>query len=298
MLAVSMVFADPGARQRVPAAALTAARSAIERLVAAAGAEAAVAWRPLDIAPGGSEELRLNATTSFHAASTMKVPVMIELFRQVETGSRRLDDTVALTNRFHSIVDGSPYELSAGDEEDAALYKRLGSSISLRELCEAMITVSSNLAANALIELLGAPAIQATTDRLGAPGMHVLRGVEDQKAFDAGQNNTTDAAALLTLFWKIGRSEAVSRPASAAMADVLKRQTLNDAIPAGLPAGTMVAHKTGSITRVHHDAAIVYGPRPYVLVVLTRGIEDRKLSAKLIADIAREIDKLSNVVPH
>ena len=118
-------------------------------------------------------------------------------------------------------------------------------------------------------------------------GMRVLRGVEDQKAFDAGRSNTTDALGLLTLFEAIGTGTAVDAEASAEMVEILRRQQFNDAIPAGLPAGTPVAHKTGSITRIHHDAGIVYAARPYVLVVLTRGIDDRTVSAKLMADISR-----------
>ena len=163
--------------------------------------------------------------------------------------------------------------------------------MTLRALCEAMITVSSNLAANNLIEKLGAKKIQATADALGASGMQVLRGVEDQKAFDAGMNNTTDAAGLARLFEAIGRGQAVSGDASRAMIEILKRQTFNNGIPAGLPAGTAVAHKTGTITKIHHDAGIVYARRPYVLVVLVRGIEDQKISAKLIADISRAISQ-------
>jgi len=161
--------------------------------------------------------------------------------------------------------------------------------MTLRQLCEAMITVSSNFAANLLIERLGAKNIQATTDRLGAPGMHVLRGVEDQKAFDKGMNNETTAAALATLLQKIAAGRAVSPKADAEMVPILKRQTFHDAIPAGLPPGTVVAHKTGNITKIHHDAAIVYGPSPYVLVVLVRGMEDEKKSAALIASISHEV---------
>jgi beta-lactamase class A len=150
-----------------------------------------------------------------------------------------------------------------------------------------MITVSSNLAANVLIERLGPRNIQATTDTLGATGMHVLRGVEDQKAFDKGLNNTTTARALMTLMEKIASGDAVDKRASAEMVAVLKRQTFHDRIPAGLPPGTPVAHKTGEITKIQHDAAIVFAPRPFVLVVLVRGLDDTKLSAALTADIAR-----------
>jgi beta-lactamase class A len=262
-------------------------RTAVERLIAASGAEVAVAWRPLDGKPG--EEILINADMRFHAASTMKVPVMIELFRQVEAGARRLDDTVTVTNQFTSIHDGTPYTLSATEDSDGEIYKAMGTPLSYRTLIEAAITVSSNLATNILIEQLGAKNVQATVDRMNASGMQVLRGVEDIKAFDAGKNNTTTARGLLTLFEAIGSGLAVSPSSSAQMVDILKRQTFSDGIPEGLPPGTPVAHKTGNITRIHHDAGIVYSNRPYVLVVLVRGIQDSKVSGTLIADISRAV---------
>src|SRR5439155_2089223 len=187
-----------------------------------------------------------------------KVPVMIELFRQAEAGRLRLDDPLPIENEFHSIVDGSVYHLSVGDDSDAEVYKAVGQTMTLRALCEAMITVSSNLAANLLIERLGVENIRKTIARLGADGMHVLRGVEDQKAFDKGLNNTTTARALLTLMEAIAHGRAVDRAASEEMVAILKRQQFRDRIPAGLPAGIAVAHKTGEITRIQHDAAIVY----------------------------------------
>lgn len=271
---------------------LSSVREDINKLIASSGAEVAVAWRPLDAKP--TEEILINPTLRFHAASTMKVPVMIELFRQVQVGQRKLNDTVLVTNRFSSIVDGSPYELSASEDSDGEIYKAMGKKLSYRALIEASITVSSNLATNILIEHLGARNVQATVDIMGASGMQVLRGVEDQKAFDAGRNNSTDALGLLRLFEAIGKGTAVSANASAAMIDILKRQKFNDGIPAGLPAGTPVAHKTGSITRIHHDAGIVYARRPYVLVILTRGIQDGKVSAKLMADITSVIARAVN----
>jgi beta-lactamase class A len=102
-------------------------------------------------------------------------------------------------------------------------------------------------------------------------------------------NNSTTARGLLTLFETLGHGRAVDPASDAAMIEILKRQKFNDAIPAGLPPGTPVAHKTGNITRIHHDAGIVYGPRPYVLVVLVRGIEDKKQSAALIAELSRRV---------
>jgi beta-lactamase class A len=299
LLASTFVMAGrlpPAAQTSGQKAAIEAARAEIAGLIAASGAEVAVVWRPLDVKGAHpAEQIAINPLLRFHAASTMKVPVMIELFRQVDLGRLRLDDTMVVTNQFHSIVDGSPYELSATVDSDGEVYKAIGAPLSLRALCEAMITVSSNLAANNLIEKLGAKNIQATADRLGASGMQVLRGVEDQKAFDNGLNNTTDAAGLATLMRALGRGEAIDARASAAMIEILKRQQFNTGIPAGLPAGTIVAHKTGNITRIHHDAAVVYARRPYVLVILVRGIDDLKVSAKLMADIARVVNRLGAV---
>ena len=267
---------------------IAAARAEIQRLIAASGAEAAVVWRPLDAKPG--EEILINETVRFHAASTMKVPVMIELFRQADAKQLRLDDSMIVLNHFTSIVDGSQYELASSVADDGDVHMAIGQPMTLRRLCEAMITISSNLAANNLIERLGVKKIQATTEALGASGMQLLRGVEDQKAFEANRNNTTDAMGLATLMTKIARGESASAASTAEMIDILERQHFNNGIPAGLRPGTAVAHKTGTITRVHHDAGIVYAKRPYVLVVLTRGLEKESESDALIAAIARVVD--------
>jgi len=257
----------------------------LRRIIASSGAEVAVAYRTLD----GKSELLLDADKTFHAASTMKVPVMIELFRQVQTGALSLDESLPIRNQFRSIIDGSPYALSEGDDSDSAVYAAVGKSLTLGKLCELMITVSSNFAANLLIERLGVDNIRRTVTSLGADGMQVLRGVEDQKAFDKGMNNTTTARGLMVLLDKLAHGSAVGPDADKKMIDILGRQQFNDAIPAGVPAGIAVAHKTGNITRIHHDAAIVLAPRPYILVVLVRGIEDQKKSAALIADLSRAI---------
>jgi beta-lactamase class A len=259
---------------------------ALRRLIADSGAEVAVAYRTLD----GRTALLLDADKTFHAASTMKVPVMIELFRQAHTHTLALDDPLLITNQFHSIVDGSPYALTEGDAADKDVFAAQGRTLPLRQLCEAMITLSSNFAANLLIEKLGVENIRRTVTALGADGMHVLRGVEDQKAFDKGLNNTTTARALLVLLERIGQGRAVDRESDAEMVRILSRQQISpDAIPAGVPAGIVVAHKTGSITRIHHDAAIVYAQKPYVLVVLVRGLDDLRKSAALMAAVSKAV---------
>jgi beta-lactamase class A len=269
-------------------AASGALETRLKSIIAASGAEVAVAFRTLD----GRSQVLIDPDKPFHAASTMKVPVMIELFRQARAGTVSLDQPLAIRNEFRSIVDGSPYTLSEGDDSDRAIYAAVGKTLTLEQLNEAMIAVSSNFATNLLIERLGVENIRATVARLGAGGMQVLRGVEDQKAFDKGLNNSTTARGLLTLFEQLAHARAVDPKSDAAMIAVLKRQKFNDAIPAGLPAGppsVEVAHKTGNITRIHHDAGIVFAKRPYVLVVLVRGIQEQKESAALIAAVSKAV---------
>jgi beta-lactamase class A len=254
-------------------------------LIQKSGADVGVAFRTLD----GKTEWFSRADDVFHAASTMKIPVMIELFHQVREGKLKLDDPLSIQNEFHSLVDGSIYALDPTDDSESDLYKAIGQTCMLSQLCELMITVSSNLATNLLVEKLGVESIRATVHSLHADGMSVLRGVEDNKAYEKGMNNTTTARGLLILLEAIAKGQAVDPDSSRQMVDILTRQKFNEAIPAGLPAGTRVAHKTGELTKIHHGAAIVYAPRPFVLVILVRGMAESKDSAALIADITRRI---------
>ena len=277
------------------ASALTPdAARAVEARIHASGADVALAFRMLD----GSDELFVQPDTSFHAASTMKVPVMVELYARVHDGSLKLDDAVPVRNEFRSLADGSRYALEAADDSEPSLYARIGSTATLGELCDKMITASSNLATNLLIDVLGAGAIQRQVDALGARGIKVLRGVEDGPAYRAGLNNTTTARGLMLLMTSIARGDAVDAQASREMAAILKRQQFNEGIPAGLPAATDVAHKTGELPPgLRHDAAIVYAPRPFVLVVLVRQAADADTSARLIADLARLLYAASQPPP-
>ncbi len=271
-------------------AQLESAKKSVLSRVEKSGAEVGIAFLTLD----GKEEWHSRADDSFHAASTMKVPVLIEMFRQVKDGKLKLSDSLIVRNEFHSIVDGSRFKLDAADDSEADLYKAEGQTRTISQLAELMITVSSNLATNLLIEKLGVENIRATVHSLGADGVNVLRGVEDGKAFEKGMNNTTTARGLATLMTAIADGKAVDSESSQQMVAILERQRFNEAIPAGLPAGTRVAHKTGDITKVHHDAAIVFAKRPFVLVILVRGIAEDKEAYKLMAAITSDLYKATN----
>lgn len=255
------------------------------RIAAAPGAVVGIAFEDLQT----GDRIAFNADSVFHAASTMKIPVMIEVLRRAKAGAFSLDQEVLLVNQFASIVDGSPYPMLKAVDEDTALYALVGTRVPIRNLLRRMITRSSNLATNELIALVGAQNVTAMARAIGAHHTRVLRGVEDQKAFDAGLINTTTAADLATMLLQIEKGTALSPEASAEMKEILLAQEVNDKIPAGLPPGIPVAHKTGEITAVSHDAAMIYPPgrKPYVLVVMTRGLRDSAQSTALIADISK-----------
>ena len=261
-------------------------RSKLEqRIGATPGAVVGVYYKSLK----SGELVTVQPDSSFHAASTMKLPVMIEFFRQVERKGIAEQQPILLINQFASIVDGSPFSVAPLDDSDSTMYLRIGDRVPARELVERMIVRSSNLATNAIIALIGATNANATAHSLGAARIQVLRGVEDGKAFQKGLNNTTTARDLGMLLEAIEKRTAGSPRACNEMLGILSRQEFNDAIPAGLPPGTRVAHKTGSITGVLHDAAIVYLPNqsPYVLVVLTKNIQDDRIARALIVDLSR-----------
>lgn len=237
------------------------------------------------------ETLLINAGEKFHAASTMKTPVMIEVYKQAAEGNFAMTDSVIVKNTFQSIVDGSPYSLSVGDDSEADLYKNLGKKRTIADLTYDMIIVSSNLATNLVIEYVDAKKVSQTMDELGAPNMNVLRGVEDQKAFDAGMSNSTTAYDLMVIFEKLAMGEVVSAVASEAMISTLLDQKFNEIIPFHLPKEVKVAHKTGVINGLHHDSGIVFLPdgRKYSLVLLSKELEDFDEGTSLLARVSEMV---------
>jgi len=277
----------PGAA--VPAASQDAGavRDRLEARIARAPAQAiGLYYRNLS----GADSILIGANLRMHAASTMKLPVMIQIFRDADAGLLALDDSLTVHTAFPSLVPGAAFTVGREDDSDSTLYALVGRNRSVRDLLELMITRSSNLATNILIERVGASRAQASARSLGAWSIQVLRGVEDGAAYRAGLNNTTTARDLGVLLGAIATGRAASRAACDSMLAILGRQEFNEGIPVGLPPGTHVAHKTGWIGGVvYHDAGVVYPPRggSYVLVVLTGGIKEDSVAHNLVADVSR-----------
>ena len=237
------------------------------------------------------KSILINENEVFHAASTMKTPVMIEFFKKINEGKISSDDSLLINNEFSSIVDGSKFELSSFDDSDEDIYKNLGKYISTDKLVYDMITRSSNFGTNLLIDYLDAEDVNNTMKNIGAKNMKVLRGVGDLKAFDLGLSNTTTAADLLIIYEKLAIGEIVNNESSNKMIRILKDQVYNDIIPKYLPDKVEVAHKTGWISGVRHDSGIVYvrNNEKYILVLLSKNLEDDIEGADFLAKISLEI---------
>jgi beta-lactamase class A len=244
----------------------------------------AVAFKDLQT----GKTLYLHEHAIFHAASTMKTPVLIEAYQQAAEGKLSLSDSITIINEFKSIADTSHFTLQAADDSETDLYKHIDQRSTLYDLLYRMIINSSNLATNIVIEKLGAANVSATIRSLGAGDIQVLRGVEDGKAYEKGLNNVVSAYDLALLFEKMAAGKTVSPEASQAMIKILLDQKFNDIIPAKLPATVKVAHKTGFIKGIHHDSGIVFLPngKKYVLVLLSKDLTNENAAVDAMASVS------------
>jgi beta-lactamase class A len=242
-----------------------------------------LAFKNLD----NSDTIFINAHEYFHAASTMKTPVMLEIFNQEKQGKFKISDSIIVQNEFESIVDKSKYSLSINDDSDDILYRKIGQKMTIHDLTYEMMTKSSNLATNILIDKVGAKDVMKLLRSLNIKENIVLRGVEDQKAFEAGLNNKTTPFGLMQIFEHI----ALTQPSNSLMMEILFEQKFNEIIPAHLPKTVKVAHKTGSITGVQHDSGIVFLPdgRKYVLILLSKNLKNADDGVKTLAVISKLI---------
>lgn len=280
-----LVLALAGAVRSVAAQDLGPLETALRARIAQDTAVVSVVFRD----PARRQELQIEGQRRYHAASTMKVPVLIELARRIDAGDFRWNQPIPVRNEFRSIVDGSSYSLNAGDDSDSTLYQMPGQSVPLARLARLMIVRSSNLATNLIIQLLDPKRVDATAHALGADSIQVRRGVEDQKAYDLGLNNTVTAHDLAVLMQAIATGKAASRAGTDSLRAILLDQEFRGGIPAGVPASAKVANKTGWITAIAHDAAIVYPANrsPYIFVILTKGFPEEPAAERLMADLSR-----------
>jgi beta-lactamase class A len=276
-------------RETPPAARELGLRSEIEKIEKESGAKAiAVALHDLET----GFELEYNGDRWFHAASTIKVPILLGAFAAIDRGELLPHSRVHIRNRFLSVVEDIPFRVESSRDANSAVHNAIGKMMRVDELAYHMITTSSNLATNLLLGVIGPAAVNQTLRELNvAEGIELRRGVEDELAFEKGINNMVTAHGLLRILVMLAEGKAFSPALSRRMMDILHGQEFNQGIPARLPKGTRVAHKTGEISTIAHDAGVVYlaKRKPYVLVILTEWDEAASGRSRTIAAISHAI---------
>jgi beta-lactamase class A len=266
-----------------------ALRTRIETIESESGAKA-VAVALHDAETGF--ELHYRADRWFHAASTIKVPILLGAFAAIDRGELLPHSRVHVRNRFLSVVENVPFRVESGRDANSAVHNAIGKMMRVDELAYHMITTSSNLATNLLLGVIGPDAVNRTLKELDVDdGIDLKRGVEDELAFEKGINNMVTADGLLRILVLLSEGKAFSPALSRRMMDILHGQEFNQGIPARLPKGTRVAHKTGEISTIAHDAGVVYLPKrkPYGLVILTEWEPEGSGRSRTIAAISHTI---------
>lgn len=229
----------------------------------------------------------INPDRTFHAASTIKVALLLAIGKAIDEGVVRAGDTLHVRNRFLSAIDGTPYRIDAETDGFPQLHKSIGRTAKISDLSEWMIVSSSNLATNLLLDYVGVDYAQKILRDAGVSGVELRRGVDDTKAHEQHHNNEATAAGLVQLF-SVLRGDFLSKPTRDLLINILLQQRFNSMIPAPLPSHASVAHKTGEISTACHDAGIVYLPErdPYILAVMTEVAPDKNGRREAIARIS------------
>ncbi|HET6567348.1 MAG TPA: serine hydrolase [Rhodothermales bacterium] len=228
----------------------------------------------------------------FHAASTIKLAVLAALYAKICEGVYHPRARLHVRNWFRSVADGKPFRVASSRDANAEVHAAVGKTMRLEELARHMIATSSNLATNLLVDLLTSEGIRETLKRMDVEGVDFHRGVEDERAFEAGINNRVTANGLVHLLRAIYGSELFSEECSRQMVDILLQQEFTSGIPAGLPREVRkqarIANKTGEISTVAHDAGLVFLPdrKPYALAILTQWPPGQSGRQDAVSDIS------------
>jgi beta-lactamase class A len=241
---------------------------------------------------GTGQGLSIRGNEWFHAASTIKVPVLVGAFAAIEDEDLTIDSRVHVRNQFYSVVDRTPYRIESSRDANSEVHATIGKTMKLSELARHMIVTSSNLATNLIIDAVGIERVQNTLRELGIEGVELRRGVEDERAYAEGIINRVTADGLVQVLRLIEEKKAISPDACDRMLHILHEQEFRSGIPAGVPDDARVANKTGEISTVAHDTGLVYPRRraPYALAILTEWNPSKSSRRReTLAEISRAV---------
>jgi beta-lactamase class A len=253
-----------GAPQSVPQAEVQ--RAARQILDEAGGTSAMVILQP-----GKPPIVALNPTQVMPSASLYKLGVMAATYQALDKGAVAAEQRVTITQDEVDFYGDAPATPA-------------GTVLAVHEALEHMITVSDNSAAGALIDLVGADAVNAAFLANGMAQSHLGSG-PDIEPRTIAETTATDQVAF---YQRLLDGQVVSRAASEDMLALLKAQQENDRLPAELPAGTVVAHKTGELDGVRNDSGVIFTPNgPIICAVLISDQPEADLAVNAIADAGR-----------
>ena len=235
-------------------------------------------YRPLD---GGCAQM-YNEMMPLVAASVIKIPIMVEAFRQFESGELNPLETYRVRREDKMPSCGALNRMHDGLE------------VTMRDLVELMIVLSDNTATNILIDILGIDRVNATLEAEGLKVTRLRRKLFDKAGMEAGLSNHVCAREIGLLLERMYAGTLVSPEASAQMLEILRNQKLNGKMPFFLkPRGIACAHKTGEDDGITHDVGVVYAKKPFVLCMLSEET-DVPAFERLIQDVARELAELNS----
>ena len=259
-----------GSEAPVPASAPEGLRDALEQAVEAHSGAYAVACASAD----GSWSVDVSGDKPFVSASIIKLAILGTLLDQAQSGVLLLDDMVTVSPS--DIVGGTGVIQTSG----------AGESYTYRQLAAYMIQDSDNIATNLIIDAVGMPAVNEYASEIGLTQTVLNRRMMDFAAGDENYTSANDVARMLQLIYQ---GKLVSPDVSEFVLDLLKGQHDDAGLLEGLPAGSVFAHKTGTLDGVFNDGGIALAPNPYVMVVLSSDTERSQAQACMV-DIAQAAD--------
>lgn len=285
---------------------LTAAEDRIRDILAGAQGRFGVAAR--DLTTG--EELGINAAEVFPLASVFKIPVLVELFRQVDAGRVDLDQRLEFAAEDRAPGSGVLRELVSGF------------ALTVRDYALLMIILSDNSATDKVLRVVGAGNVTPCLRELGLRSTWVSRscaqilgslaGINSERPTpdevteiltrlregrynpytwayaETDENNAGTPAEMVDLLEQIHKGRAASPASCRAMLDILRKQQLKGRIPLLLPQGVVTEHKTGTLPGVVNDAGLIYVTKDRVcaLAVFSKGGADRVRGPEVIGRVA------------
>jgi beta-lactamase class A len=211
----------------------------------------------------GEDEPRVSVDPDarHYSASIMKLPILVAARRLAERGVLDLDRPVRVHDEFGSRNPGHRFTMDRGEDSDPETWEALGSAVPLRDLVRRMITVSGNLATNVVLDEVGADEVATVLEDAGcSERTTIARGIEDYPARDVGIDNLITADDMARLMVALAEGRLAGPDATAACERTLRAQEYRNGIPAGLPDGLLIGNKTGWISSVNHDVALVRAP--------------------------------------